>query len=291
MLMAVGLAQGIGYIAHSRATKRTNAQLQAAYEGAAMEAAPEEAPTPSAPAISATPAFSGTPAICATAAATPTPRPGLLLQYQTIGASLLLEMGELYAKNDDLVGWLRIPDVVNLPVVYRNNRYYLTHDFYGEESAAGALFLDAHHPFKARTQHLVIHGHNMHDGSMFGRLAHYQTTRYVRAHGLVTFSTLYRVEKYAVFAVAIVPEEVSAAGYIPYTGTPVFQTEAQFADFIEKLKANSLYSIPIDVAASDALLTLSTCLDDDRLIVACRRLREGETEAEMQKALMQSMRR
>ena len=42
-----------------------------------------------------------------------------------------------------------------------------------------------------------------------------------------------------------------------------------------------MFAIPIDVEPSDALLTLSTCLEEDRLVIVARRLRQGETRQEM----------
>ena len=42
----------------------------------------------------------------------------------------------------------------------------------GAQSASGTLFLDEAHPLEADTQYLVVHGHNMYDGSMFARLTH-----------------------------------------------------------------------------------------------------------------------
>lgn len=278
-LSFVGAGRLIGYLADSKATERANAELQAAY-AATMETMTEATFVPN-----------ETEAPIATVTPAPTPRPGLLSEYQTIGASMLPEMSKLYAKNDDLIGWVKIPGVVDLPVVYRDNSYYLTHDFNGKRSNAGALFLDEKHPLTAKTQYLVIHGHNMHDGSMFGLLGHYRKISYIREHGIVSFSTLYREEQYVVFSVNIVPADVNAAGYIAYTGTPAFRTITQFDAFIERLRASSLYSIPIDVASSDALLTLSTCLDDERIILVCRRLRDDETAEMMLRLLAQSSKR
>ncbi len=37
-----------------------------------------------------------------------------------------------------------------------------------------------------------------------------------------------------------------------------------------------MYAIPMDVKPSDALLTLSTCLEENRLVVIARRQRDGE---------------
>ena len=45
--------------------------------------------------------------------------------------------------NPDCVGWIQIPDTgLDYPVVYRDNQYYLTHNFMNEKASAGAVFLD-----------------------------------------------------------------------------------------------------------------------------------------------------
>ncbi len=46
--------------------------------------------------------------------------------------------------NADTVGYLDIEKTISLPVVQRenDNEYYLTHNFDGEESQEGTLFLD-----------------------------------------------------------------------------------------------------------------------------------------------------
>lgn len=273
VLLVFGCVRLTIYLVSARVTRVTNAELQAMY------AMPTESPAQETP----------SPAPTFVKASEPTPRPALLSEYQEIGTSILPELQKLYAKNADLIGWVRIPGVVSLPVVYRDNSYYLTHDFYGKRSDSGALFLDESHPLTARTQYLVIHGHNMYDGSIFGLLGHYRKIDYIREHGIVYYSTLYRQETYVIFASLNVPEDVNAEDYIAYTGTPVFQNEAQFETFVEQVVSLSRYQIPIDVAPSDALLTLSTCLNDNRIILVCRRLRDDETEDDMREILMQSI--
>ncbi len=52
------------------------------------------------------------------------------------------DMVELKRLNRDTVGWISISGVVDLPVVWRDNSYYLNHDFQGQKSGAGTLFLD-----------------------------------------------------------------------------------------------------------------------------------------------------
>lgn len=197
------------------------------------------------------------------------------------------ELADLLARNADLVGWIDIPDVVDLPVMYRDNEYYLTHDFYDREKRSGALFLDENHPFTARTQHLLIHGHNMKDGSMFGMLNQYEKQSFGQSHGVINFSTLYRDEKYLLLAVSVVSTDPSAENYFFYAGTPVFLGEEALRAFMENVERTALYRTPIDVGIDDALMTLSTCLDDDRLLVVCRRMRDDETQESVLAKLQQ----
>ena len=198
---------------------------------------------------------------------------------------ILPEMKELTRRNPDTVGWISISGTVHLPVVYRDNTYYLDHDFTGSKNASGTLFLDEYSPVSAETQNLLIHGHAMNDGSMFGILTHYRKLDYLRTHPVINFNTLWEKERYAVFAVLLVSSKAGDGNYFNYFSNSTFANEADFNEYVAQLRARSKYSIPVEVGPSDALLTLSTCLDDDRLVVVARRMRAGETVDEIASAV------
>ena len=189
---------------------------------------------------------------------------------------ILPKMRKLTQENPDTVGWLNIPHVVHLPIVYRNNTCYLDHDFTGAENASGTLFLDENSPVNSDTQNLLIHGHNMYDGSMFGTLTHYRWQDFLHQHPLITFSTLWEKESYAVFAVMLVSSKTDDPRYFNYFSSPTFASAADFNAYIAEVEARSMYESPLDVRPDDALLTLSTCYKDDRLVLLARRLRPGE---------------
>ena len=69
--------------------------------------------------------------------------------------------------------------------------------------------------------------------------------------------------------------------YIQHSKNDIFSSDAEFAMYIRQLQLRSKYAIPIDVEPSDALLTLSTCLEDDRLVIVARRLRGDETRSQL----------
>ncbi|MBQ8081024.1 MAG: class B sortase [Clostridia bacterium] len=208
-----------------------------------------------------------------------TPEPiAFRAEYQALGGELLPEMARLRETNGDLVAWLRIPGLVDLPVVYSGDNRYMDIDFYGRPDNGGTLFLDALHPLAAGTQHLIVHGHNMKDGSMFGLLSHYRQAGYAARHSAVYFSTLYRREEYRVFCVAQVSIDPYASSYVQYVGHPTFRDEEQLDLWLGELRKNALYWAETPTPA-DALLTLSTCIGDDRLLVMCRRVGEPDPEA------------
>ena len=250
------------YGVRSISTKQTNEELQAMYEEAMETSVPETPTSEPAPAPTSTPE------------PTATPKPELLSEYQYISDTILPEAKEMLEKNPDTVAWLRIPGgVVSLPVVYRDNTYYLNHDFYGRRSDSGTLFLDEAHPLKADTQYMVIHGHNMYDGSMFGLLSHYRRRGYMEEHPTVYLNTLYRQEEYEVIGVLYLPIDVQSEGYVPYTGTRKFRSLEQFYSFAEKIRENALYwKEGTEMLPNDAFLALSTCYEEYRIVVMCRRI-------------------
>ena len=209
--------------------------------------------------------------------------------YHRTDLEVLEDMRALLEKNPDTAGWINISGTVHLPVVYRDNSFYLDHDFTGAKNASGTLFLDESSPITEGNQNLLIHGHSMNDGSMFGILTHYRRLDFLRAHPLITFSTLYEKETYGIFAVLQVSSKVGDENYFNYFSSPTFASGADFNDYIEELTARSRFSIPVDVEPGDALLTLSTCVDDDRLVVVARRLRADETNDEIVSAVDQAV--
>lgn len=209
----------------------------------------------------------------------PVPEPTLSPYYFDMSGSVLPEMNELYAINSDLAGWLKIDTTVDLPVVYRDNEYYLTHDFYRNTAQGGTLFADESGPVASGTQNLLIHGHNMKDGSMFGSLNHYyrNDAAWVRRHAFAEFSTLYQKNTYVLFAVAKVSISPGNGPYFQFMGRNTFSSEQRFYSYIDQLRGLSVYDIPIDVDPCDSLLTLSTCLGEDRLLVCFRKVRQNES--------------
>ena len=205
--------------------------------------------------------------------------------FHTAGGNLLPEMEALRKRNRDLAAWLTIDNILDLPVVYRDNSWYLNHDFDGNRNASGTLFLDQGSPVDSRTQNLLIHGHNMKDGSMFAQLTHYQRQDFWRKHPFVGLSTLWEKENYVIFAVMDVPDQPSDPAYVNYFSHPSFPSDEIFSDYMNQVRERSLYPCSLTVKPEDALLTLSTCIGDHHLVILARRLRNNESQSHLKRIL------
>jgi len=271
----------IDYAVHSAKRKKENAGIVEAYEDAFI--AETNAPTASAtvePVAQATAVPTTQPTV--------QPQPQILSSYRNLSGDIPARAWELYQQNNDLVGWLYIKGVVSLPVVYRDNEFYLNHNFEQQEDDGGTLFLDQYHPMQEDTQNLLIHGHNMYDNSMFGIVRNYNKLDNVKGHSFARFSTMYGWEDYVICAVLRVNPDPNHEKYFPYVGKAKFSNAAAFNDYANALKQRSLFHIPVDLKPSDAMLSLSTCVDDERLLVVFRRIRAGETTDILQEMVNQS---
>ena len=196
----------------------------------------------------------------------------------------------LQERNKDIIGWLSIPDVIDEAVVQRDNAYYLTHDSLGSKNVTGALFLDEAVDLQTVPEKLVIHGHNMKTGRMFGALKKYKVKglSFLKQNYLIQLESPYETSQYAVFAVSEVDIRPEHVKYLDFCGTPIFGDNAAFDGFVTKLRQCSLYRVNLDVRRGDRLLILATCTgtdDNTRLLVAARRVRDGESMTELKTAI------
>jgi sortase B len=198
---------------------------------------------------------------------------------------MLEKYAELYAKNNDLVGWIKIDEIgLSLPVVQGDdNKEYLKHDFDGNYNKYGSIFMNCDNDAKNLNYNTAIFGHHMTDTAMFGNLDLYKDVEYYKKAPVIEFNTIYGDYKWKIFAVFITNGTAEGDdGYIfDYTFTDLSSTE-EVEKFLGEIDQRALYKPEVDISVSDKILTLSTCcydFPDARLIVVGRLLREGENPA------------
>ena len=182
---------------------------------------------------------------------------------------------DLLAQNSDTIGWLTIDGTsIDYVVMHAPNEpdKYLHRDFYGSESRWGTLYVAEDCDVRS-SDNIIIYGHHMRDGSMFGALAQYESADFCKSHSTVRFNTIYGPGQYEVVAVVRTDANLgsSAFPYYSYTQANDPDTLAEYAAFLEK---NRLYDTGCSLQEGDKVLTLSTCnyhTTNGRLIVVCRK--------------------
>ena len=147
-------------------------------------------------------------------------------------------------------------EIIEYVTQTRDNDFYLTHNAYGGDDVNGAAFFDARCSFFPQDDQIIIHGHNMRGGAVFGRLNNYRDIGYLQNHPLITLKTLKGTDYYVPYAITDVNVDPEAGNYFLEVVWK-FDPES-FADYTGYLKEKSYYSIPVDVEFADRLLTLST---------------------------------
>ena len=71
-----------------------------------------------------------------------------------------------------------------------NNEYYLDHNINQEKDRNGALFLDKDCDVINRSTNLIIYGHHMKSGRMFGNLDDYKSEKYYKKPPIIQFDTI-----------------------------------------------------------------------------------------------------
>ena len=180
---------------------------------------------------------------------------------------------ELYALNNDFVGWITIEETaVNYPVMQSIDRpnYYLKRNFDKQYSDYGVPYVDEKCGIDL-SNNTIIYGHNMKNGTMFTVLPAYEKESFYNEHKTITFNTLEDFAEYEVIAAFKIDVSTDPFFYNTYTD----MNEEAFNEFMENIKDKAFYDTGITAEYGDKLLTLSTCeytLQDGRFVVVAKKV-------------------
>ncbi|MCI8442061.1 MAG: nicotinamide-nucleotide amidohydrolase family protein [Provencibacterium sp.] len=194
----------------------------------------------------------------------------------------LPRFASLWEQNPDIRGWLKIEGTaVSYPVMQaKDNDYYLRRDFERKQNDHGVPFLDYEADLLRPSENLIIYGHNMKDGQIFGELMNYKDPEYIREHPVISFDSVYREGKYKVIGVFLASTEKDHGPIFEYEKF-VNGSEEVTASFLEQVRLRTMVDTGVDADEQDELLCLSTCSYEyweARFVVVARRIREGESE-------------
>lgn len=197
---------------------------------------------------------------------------------------ILKKYEKALAQNSDMVGFIQVP---NTPIEYcvtqtTNNDYYLKYTFDKKYNAAGNPFLDCNNvvgPNGELSKCSVIYGHHRRNGTMFAKLKNYDDVEFYKQNPVIKFDTIYDPGEWVVFADFRATTNSTTGKIFEYRKFE-FKDDKAFMDFVTAIQKRSYFTTPVEVNADDQILLLSTCAYEKqywRLVIAARKVREGET--------------
>lgn len=174
---------------------------------------------------------------------------------------VLEEFKNLLNKNKKLIGWVTIDDTnINYPVMQTSdNEYYLDHNMNQEYDKNGSIFMDKDCDVLNPSTNLILYGHHMKSGQMFGSLDRYSEKTYYEEHPYIQFDTIYEKGTYQVmyvFRSRVYSEEEIVFKYYQFIDAV---SEQEFNSNMQEMAQMSLYDTGVTAQYGDHLLTLSTC--------------------------------
>ena len=166
--------------------------------------------------------------------------------------------------NNDAVAWLYSPNtVIDYPVMRASNySYYLNHLPDGTRNSNGSLFIDYNNASDLSERLMVIYGHHMKSGSMFGSLSGYKKQKYYEQHPvmyLYTERNEYRIDiAYGCLIEAGQWKELA------------FMYEENVDALISYAEKNTTFKSSVKFEEGDKVVVFSTCsyeFDDARYVV------------------------
>ncbi len=197
-------------------------------------------------------------------------------------------------KNSDIKGWVQLNNTqIDYPVLKcksdnKDSQFYLTHNYLKQYTPRGfgAIFVDYRCKKGMNSKNVILHGHHMEDGSMFGDLMKYG--RYSGNLGFYKKSPVIKLstpkggtKAYKIISVFKSNVNPAQGEYFDFYCAN-FKSKAQFMNYVYNLRIRSFFNCPVNVNENDKLLTLVTCsyeFNNFRTVVVARRCRKNESAA------------
>lgn len=167
-----------------------------------------------------------------------------------------IDFNALRGINPQIAGYIYIKDFMEYPIVQgTDNDTYLRTMLDGTYNPCGTLFVDCNIPEGMEAQNVIIYGHNMDDGSMFGQLHKYFEPDFFAANRTVH---IYTPEHHYLYKV-VAAYTASVDGF---TYQYSFTDEADYMKFLTETKNASVIPVDTELNAESRVITLSTCTAD-----------------------------
>lgn len=186
------------------------------------------------------------------------------MKYKPIDDSK--SFAELLALNPDVCAWLTVDKThIDYPVVKgKTDLEYLNKDVYGNFALGGSIFLDSQNAKEMTDQYVLLYGHHMANGGMFGDVVHFTKKKYFKSHKTGTLVLPNKRYHIKIFACITVP----ASDAMIYNTSG--QSPAHIAEILAHVKEKAVQYRDIGVTNQDKIIAMSTCAEaetNERVVI------------------------
>lgn len=190
----------------------------------------------------------------------------------------------LKSQNSDFKGWISLlgANVDNPVYQTTDNSYYLDHNQEKKKSVYGALFFDCQNVItqEETDKNLIIYGHEMKNGTMFGSLKKLRNLSFYKENSTVELSLFGEKSVYRIYSVFVLnASREDDEGYIYNISRQNFVDDDDFNKWVDEALDRSIIDTNVKVEPDDDILTLVTCVsdfDNARLVVMAKKLDSNE---------------
>ena len=192
---------------------------------------------------------------------------------------------ELYEQNGDFIGWVKVYGMnVDYPVMQtpENQDYYLHRNFDKNYSSFGCVFASDGCDVDKPSDVVILYGHKMKNGSMFGKLSDLEKKDYYDEHQYIQFDTLKERHSYLIVCIFKTTVDTGSPNEFKYYDYVDFLDETDFNEFIGTAKEKQVFDTGETIKYGDKLILLSTCeytRRNGRLIVIGKEIPNSEAPA------------
>lgn len=170
-----------------------------------------------------------------------------------------IDFSELTHVNSDVVAWLIVDNAnINYPIVKTSdNDFYLNHNINKIKDSNGWTFMDYRNSDDLGDKNTIFYGHNLMNKTAFGSVSNIFTEKWFKNsnHSIIVVTPSGRFT-YKIFSVYYSEPDTS------YLQTN-FSDNTQYLEFLNMVKSKSKFNFSESLDASDKIITLSTCTDDN----------------------------
>ncbi len=190
-----------------------------------------------------------------------------------------IDFEKLWKENTDVVAYLKIPVLdIEYPILHKKgeNEYYMHRNIKEQYEFHGELFIQDYNQDDFSDPINIIYGHNMNNGSYFGKLQeHYSSEDRLNENPDIFLYLPDREIKYEVMA-AVPYSNMHILHY--YNFDRPRMTESFIESVYSKRSINSAFSKNGKLTDSEPILVLSTCLSgggDKRYLVVAQEVQNS----------------